>query len=240
MPTAEIRKVFKIERCPEGGLLTYFEGEKYPVHGALTDEALWATEMLKKYIIGWIRMLAGSPQRYFIPLLVPFFKRVAQQWLSQFSRYSEAVVARYVESELLSPAVKEFYRVCMKLWPEWKLIILGICAILENDKYYRWVWQDLMMVANRLIMINRPAREMVKLISIFLRREKRPEYKELKWLKLFFWIPCVRRTISEFAREADFEKFKMDRYDFHQCLRIPNYDFDDKGLEERLDIVNRL
>lgn len=238
--TAEVRKVLKIEHCPEGGLLTYFEGEKYPVHGALTDEALWATEMLKKYVISWIRMLAGRPQRYFLVLLFPFFKTISQQWLFQFSRYSEAVVSRYVNPELLSPAVAEFYRICVKLWPKWKLIILGLCAILENDKYYRWVWQDLMMAADRLVMINRPAREMTRLLKIYLRREKRPEYQNLKRLKLFFYIPSIRKAISLFALNADFERFKMDRYDFHQCLRIPNYDFDDKSLKERLEIVNRL
>ena len=50
IPTARLHKA-RVEYLPEGGALTYFEDQKYPVHGIPTDEGLWAAEMVKKYMI---------------------------------------------------------------------------------------------------------------------------------------------------------------------------------------------
>ena len=229
---ASIPTKARIERTAEGGLLTYFEGQKYPVHGALTDEALWATEMLKKYVMGWARVLAGNP-----------FK-VVERWVFNFGRFSEAIFVPYFRVEDLSPSVRHFYDVSVKLWQDETSVNVtkGICMILENDKAYRFRWQDIMMCASRQALIDNPSKEITRLVKIYMRREKRKEYQSLKWLiKVFlFFKPSVKKIIRDFAREADFKKFAMDRWDFHAALRQKSYDYDDKGYEERLAIVNIL
>ena len=221
-----------VEYPKEGGVLTYFKGQKYPVHGALTDEALWATEMLKKYVMGWARVLVGNPFR------------IVERWMFNFGRFSGTIFVPYFQVEELSPAVRHFYDVSINLWRDETSVNIskGICMILENDKAYRFRWQDIMMCVNRQALIDYPGKEIARLVKIYLRREQRKEYQSLKWLiRMFlFFKPSVKKIIRDFARTADFKKFAMDRYDFHAALRQASYNYDDKGFEERLAIVNIL
>jgi len=226
----------KVEKCPEGGYLTYFKGQKYPVHGFPTDEKLWVTEMFKKYISSYMRLLTGKPQKYFLVLIFPILKPLVLQWIKQFARYSEGVVLQYIKPEEFSPAVQEVYRVLMEIWggtQDADNAILGLCFILEHDKAYRWHLQDILMAANKTMLINGTVKEVTRLVNLYATRELREKvYKDmgLVIIPLMWLLPMLRKAVKRFAEEADFKKFQFDRYDLHACLREKNYDYDNSNI----------
>ena len=222
--------------CPEGGVLTHFEGQKYPVHGNPSDEALWATEMLKKYVMGWVHVLLGNPFT------------MHRRWLYNFYRYAHGITDSYININQLSPCVRAFHDIAMLVRPKREIEIRGFVLVLENDKYYRWVFQDLMMCVKRQELIKRPTREAIRILNIFLERERRTEYQKLRYLKPLLYLPSIRRAIRDFAKEADFTRFNMDRYDLWGALQsgifppnpVNSYNWGGLSYDERVEIYNKL
>mgnify|MGYP001560492792 FL=1 len=279
----------KVENFAGGGVLTYFEDRKYPVHGYPTEEGIMLADFLKKYIISYAKFVSKKKGRALLSLL--FFKKDLLDWLKEFSRFTASVDEKYLIPNRLSPAVKAFFDSAMSCWGNlfWRekiiehnkdikesgsvvymfvgddgtpvgeeylyswswedLTILTFCVILEEDKYYRWIFQDLMMNVRKWELVKNPAKEVLRIINLFLEREHRPAYKNLGWaIKLFLWTqPFLRKAISDFARQMDFSKFNMDRYDLWGALnsQVANdysytYSFNGWTKEEMLENYQKL
>lgn len=197
------------EKQADGSYLTHFTRKKYPSHGMAVDEAMWATEMLKKYIMGWVNFLTNPPWRW-IPA-----------WIAQFERYAESVTDVYVVPHALSPAVRALHDCLVILFPERKIAVRGAVGVIEHDKHYRYVLQDLAMVANRDALCRTPRKELCRLIDIFAEREKRGNWKRLAtYVKLaVYLIPFIPRTANRIAKQMDLESLHMDKYDMYwACL----------------------
>lgn len=227
----------KVVTLSDGSFVTYFHGFKYPVHGLLTREALDATDMLKKYIIGWVRTMTGRPQRYLTALSLFLSNNLIKDWVREFERYSEHVTEIYMDTRHISPAVREFYNATITILGERKHFILALCAILEHDKAYRYRLQDILMYADKEEMIKNPAKEVTRLVELYIQREKRKEYHSIGFLvKLgLFFYPELKKWIKQFAIETDFTKYTLDTYDLFGCLREEAYDFGGKSPEQRMD-----
>lgn len=222
--SAEFRKA-RFEKFPGGGWLTYFQGVKYPIHGRPTDNDLYIAECIKKYVISWLRFLS---QNKFLAFVILFgLKSRAHNWLKEFGRFSSAMMGEEVNPDDFCPFVREIYR---------SLVICGFpltaaaggCKILEEDKSYRYRGQDVLMVASKSQLILRPARETSRLLNIYFQREQRVHYQNLGWvIRFFLWTqPKIRQAISKWAEEADFSKFKMDKYDvWGACNSQEHFDY---------------
>lgn len=239
----------RVEYLPEGGALTYFDNQKYPVHGIPTDEGLWVAEMVKKYVIAWLVFFGKSPQKYLMvlcsPILIFFFRRIFRDWLKEFTRYVDSIAVKYNRPDLFSPAVRHLYDTLIELWPEENFAIIAICIFLEQDKYYRYVFQDLAMAVRKDQLILHPATEFSRILNVYLTREQRVKYKSLGWvLKFFLWTqPGARRAASLFAERADFQKFYFDNYDLWAAFQSQagdsfDYAFGGKTQEQiRIDFA---
>lgn len=223
-----------IEKLPDGSFLSHFDNQKYPVHGYPTDEGVFVADVTKKYLISPIRILS-KPHRF------------VKTFLEELNRFGESVGFKYAKN--LSPAVRTFYEFAVTLWPKWEGVILAICVILEHDKAYRWRFQDVMMCARKWELVRNPTRETMRLVSIYLEREQRSQYRKLKWVViLLLLLPSVRRAIRQFAEVADFARFNMDKYDLwgafqSQIVGLGNphsYNFGGLSLDKMKEVYEKL
>lgn len=226
----------RTEYPPEGGVLWWPTPEHpYPLHGKTTEEELFVAEMVKKYVMGWLHVFTAPPWRWFA------------MWVNQFERYAQVITDQYVDVQLLSPAVKALYDALIQMFPMRHYAVRAVCFVLEKDKHYRWIMQDLIMEAKSGSLTKKPRREILRLVNVFFTRENRPRIKALKWPAriLVFLIPSLGYYARRFVMSVRLVRFQMDKFDLWAACSEANqpemsYRYGGLSQEKMLELYQRL
>ena len=213
----EVKKATKVEYPAEGGVLTYFEGEKYPTKGTFKKKltligGVEAIATSKKLILCSTKFLTSKPLIYFVPLVVLLPRKVRNKiiWsaLNEFSIISYDILSfHYLKSQFYCDSGREIYRVGNLLVEGFKgiernieheltkreriihIIVKTICMIWEFDDYWRFALQDGFGELNIQALRKNPAKEIIRVLEIIRGRDLMTSQSK-KWevIKKAVWL----------------------------------------------------
>ena len=245
----------KVEFDKDEGYLMYFEPDlKYPIAGLLDPVALKSGDVIKKYLKTTLHLIASPPFLFatIIAVLLPI-KKIEKRFLWDFAdlcahetkefifkldRYTRAVreIRRALE------ATAESFFVDQKTKYAIMRIIKSVGMILENDRPYRYAFQDVLTEMDRTELYSHPTREIKRLVNIFSNRFKARDFKQIGRLA---WIMCmlkpdVKEFIRKFLLELDLTKLRMDTKDKYMAYLQEGYNYAGLSKEQRLEIHKTL
>lgn len=116
--------------------------------------------------------------------------------------------------------------------------------ILEFDNAYRYRLQDLIALIDFVWLKANPAKELKRIIEIYLSREilyqdnmewgaREKVLKLANFLKILFWLPKFKTTFLRAFGEIDLEKIKFDDNDRYHTSFWRGYNYEGKDMETR-------
>lgn len=252
------RLLERVEYPEDGGILTYFEGLKYPFRGFLEVGSIGRANIVKKYVKLPFVMLSSRPLRYFVPIIFilpkSVFNKILSLWVQLLGEFCLETlrVDWYNENmyKLYSEPVNEIMRVLTRTFEakdqhtSW--IILSVCTILEQDKAYRFRLQDVLSQLNLTDFDRNPRKELKRLMKILVERDSARDWKALSGLVSIglFGVAIFRRdiykTIIRMIQETNPARYTLRTEDLYHCLTIEGYNFLGKSYEERLELQKSL
>ncbi len=237
----------RVEAVHSKGIFIYLQGEKYPVRGLPTPEALIAVNTAKRTFISTVRLLT-SP--FFLPSLflgMIFYRSFIQKLVDTY---------RGIVKPILKPlTLKPEYR-----WPGTNelsemghtfLLELGIedgvatkfSHIFEYDSAYRLRLVDIMSATSKEQLLSRPIREIRRLIKL----EQSRDYDEVgkkfsaagDLLCLILLHPALRRAFRTTIKQADLSKLVYDEGDRYWALKGTDYNAFGLNFEERQKLLEQ-
>jgi len=235
----------------EGGILTFYDGMKYPIKGFAEDEIVKEVAILKRAMISLIRFLVKSPMKYLLLLLpiIPknILKRIFWTAIEEFVNFSRLVLYRHIlKPDRFCQSGREIFRVLNEMTEnhvpiEKKELLtefnLDFLMIWEFDTFYRYCGQDILGEAKKEAMLKNPKQEISKLFKIFLERTQIKKIKE-NWhsleiaIKILLLNKHIKNLIKEFFQKVDLEKIKLDKADLYFAYPKKGYRFQGKSYEE--------
>lgn len=197
---------YRIDTPPEGGVLNWQLGSKYPVKQWVFKEAIFAVDCIKRAVMNALRLATSSPARYlFAPIiLVPniydWKGRLVRKAIEEFGDYAMIVFDRWgrllpfedeqgnqfgLQGIVINPqyyctVAREVRRVGMEMAGDWtpgRQFVEAVCMTLEFDDAYRYRAQDLMGEMNQPAFLANPAKEATRIMRIAMQRGKGTEQK---------------------------------------------------------------
>lgn len=241
-----------VEFPKEGGMLTYFKGEKQPWKGFMSKEPIFygpidALDTAKTIVLSAIKFLTSKPFRYFLPIFLS--KRIRWSALAELTEMIDAAAEKYyLKPKLFCTAVREIWRVFNPLpidnYKELshydirtrtlRRFLMFACMTLEFDDYYRLAVQDGLSELNKENLKKNPAKELIRIIRVIKSRDKMSSNAP-KWqtIERAIWLGSKVfgkefKKITNLIGRLDLEKIKLDGIDWYHCLIRSNYDF--KGI----------
>lgn len=233
---------------PEGGMLVYLTGCKYPKKSFPFPRGVQSCDIAKRGIINSIRFVTGLPGNI-------LRGNVLRSAFVLFGDFTDIIFTRkmdddhdvYLQERFYCDMVREIYRVGMILAgddvPSIQFVKC-VSMILEFDDAYRYRLQDIMGEYDRMGMMNNPRKEVVRLLKIAQQRDSGGTVGKfgsfIKIMPLLFLIPSFKNTVLRFFSLADVSKIKMDINDWYHTLVFNGYNFGGLNLQTRIDIRNTL
>lgn len=213
----------------EEGLMSAFEGWKYPRPQVPDPFALRAADNVKKYIKGWMEFLHHPS---------------ISNWLRLFADFGRSETEEFWMIERVRPRmVRELLRVgriCQV--NDWIMKTIGV--IFEQDFNYRHPFQDVVSLLDKDALNKNPAKEVKRLIYILNDRWHwgGKHWKKKAWV---VWMilklsPKARRFIRQFGKELNLKKMELRKYDLYSCLLTQNYDYLGLSYPERREMHKTL
>lgn len=248
------------KRFPEGsGILIHRQGQIFPTRGFPFGEACYANDVMKRDLIGSIRILSSW---IFLPtaiLLVFLPKKTVtaqlEKILSQFARKTVFLLEPYtLKDGYWKPISSEIGK-----WVYHFLRCLGISDLtarqiailpqyfLEYDDAYALRAEDTFSETNSIDLWLHPRQELKRIFDIAIKREGQ-QGEEIKnkirsivnvasFLLLSPWVKQAFRTSLDML---DFRKLQLDETDRYACLIWgEGYDFFDTPHKERLKLLEK-
>lgn len=247
-------------RFPEGsGILIHRKGQSFPTKGFPFAEACWANDVMKRFLVGFVRTLASPivlPSALLF-LFLPKKRKIAiiEKFLTQFCRTTSFIIEPYVlKDNFWTPMAGE-----IKKWTYLFLINLGIspavaeeaslipCYFIEYDDAYRLREEDMFSESNSADMWLNPRKEIKRIFKIAMRREEQ-QGEEIKKkmqaivsiLSLVLLSPWMKRAFRKSLDGIDYRNLRLDETDRYACLIWgAGYNFFDKTHPERLEMLAR-
>lgn len=237
-----------------GGVLSYYNGMKYPVKGFAYGDTVETVDMVKKISMGLMngvyKTFSNKIKAALILLLVRkqmfiLVKTMIKEFDVSLSRFLQAD-DKYCKSG------REIFRVFDYLKIKYNNPIFDnlrniICMIWEYDDAYRYTFQDILEDLDKKALKRNPAKELSRILSLITEREisvtknktveeTRTAWKFEKIKRLLFLlnlIPSLKRMVIDFFLELNLNEIKMDEGDRYHASFKPGYDWRYKREEEK-------
>ncbi len=224
---------FRVEYPPEGGILVYNEGMKYPSRGIPYPEALVAVDGVKGMIKIWVRSFNPFTWRATLSILI----RNGHKLLSD----------HMLEERFLSPFSKNVkkatYELCTSLRESDSENLSELLAwVIEYDDAYKNILMDLFYLTNSRALLSHPIKELKKIARAAQERlvndhDYLEKYRMVILLMLFmFLIPKFRRAVRHTILQVPVESFYPDDGEAYYMLTKKYYNFFGRSHEERMKI----
>lgn len=241
---------------PEGGIYVYYKGMPFPKKGFPYPEAVWHNDILKRVTLTIAKTFANKYMLVPLSLIVlmPWFmkKSILEGVLSNFVRIGEWLfMGDFLKADRYSNPARGLRKMltdmCMYLHLDQRTVEffpLIVSNMLEYDDAYRYRFQDLMTEASRQALMERPLREVLRIIKIGKEREQVPlvqaTMKAVYALVLVGLMhPKIKRAFKFSIRNLSPKEFKwmqLDNADRYHVLRQGGYNFLGRTDKERRNI----
>mgnify|MGYP001570903067 CR=1 FL=1 len=216
----------------EGGILTYWEGEKYPWKGYITKEPVLrgpvdVLDTNKAVLRAIIDFATSRPIRYFLPLLLLLPRKLRNKIIW---RGLEAIVEissitlrdYYLEPNLYCQSGREIYKVGLIIIKGNSYayeLLMAICMFWEFSTYYRLCFQDALGEIDKDALLKNPRKELERILGILMARttyqEQNDKYAKIRQIvrfgSWFFGKELIQ--LAEMMALMDFDKIKLDSAD---------------------------
>lgn len=238
-----------VKLTEDNGIVLYFKNHQFPMKGLRRGDKLIDSDTIKKYIKDDLILLASLP-KFVLPFILLFsFKKISSRWLNGFAEFSISISGRHwLNPKYYSRAVREIYRVGVKLFPSEKgqWVVKTICFILSQDLPYAWRLQDLIQIFNREAVLKNPAKEIRRVLGEFTKRDGQRNWKLISWgvYALVLLRPEIRKGVRAFFEELDIEQIWFDDADLYWCLgngdEKHGYNYLGLNREKRLELKEKI
>lgn len=252
----------RVEAPEEGGIFAYFRGMPYPRKGFPTPEAVYANDVVKRFIMSGVHLLGSRalilPMAVFALLPWNMKRATIENALNQWMRFAEYMYSPHMLQPMrMTACAREVWTVAARLFIE-----LGVsedvsrrasrclALMIEYDDAYRYRVEDLItsVVPSgpfRNAYISREGRDFLKRAQeAYNAREKWP-YVRTKFdaaFRIFRLAMRVRRVRNAWRvawAHADIRAMMLDDADTYHTLTWDQYDFGGLTIEERIKIFDR-
>lgn len=241
-------RIYKLDWA--GCVRQYIEDAEFPVKGFPTPEAMWSLNMIKKTFIEAVKIVSMPlfwPAFLIFAVMPHFLKmRVIRKVVSSYNRLSFGVISPHIlEDEHLNPVTAELHWWAYSfLWEldvdsfEAERFAECFSTIAEYDNAYRYRLQDIMAEASRKDLIERPVREVLRLVDILISRDVPGVADRLKRmgyiLAFLLMFPKFRKAFRVTVEGAQIENFVPDDEDLYWIALRTDYKFQGKTTEQRV------
>ena len=235
---------YMLEKVEIGdGIKLYYQGAKYPAKGFPFPEAIWSINILK-------RLLIVSSK---LPLWVLVFQKKKREYMTgQFIELGYKIMKKYLlKMCYMTPLAREL-QISIKVF----LVRLGfnnqtsydlsvlLSHLIEYDNAYRFLIGDLLTESSKSKMMNKPIREILRLLKIFKVREVEKgtlskRFQPVALLVCFaLLIPKVRLAWRTMLSLCRFEDLQFDEADRYWVLNRTDYNYLGETFESRFSRMN--
>lgn len=251
----------KVEFPEEGGILTYYKGEKYPYKGIrgklevkdgiVGECAVAKSDAMKGLIDCLLRIATKSPLKLFLPLLVfpPLRKKILNRLFNELIDFSFKVFKEgHLPPNLYCRSGRELHRLGEKFVARDRRgmgmnLVEAVCMVYEYSTTYRYICQDFFNEIRLENLRKRPRTELMRVSCIVAERSNQKErFEVIKWL-IILWSLAERKTFREIVNlllEADFGKLRPDQADYYHMLLFTSYNFQGKSFQERYNLRKQI
>lgn len=238
----DVSALERVEEPPEGGILTYMEGQDYPYRGFPFSEMVEKIDILKKVVRGILSSFFHSLKRRnkLQVLLVAFVPWLIMDTVKALIYVIYRAVERSrIKSNMYSQSMRELHRaLSTERYGEneehrtlRRQIRDSVCMILEFDNAYRFRFQDIIVELDKVSLRKSPGKEIVRLLTLMQTREKGQDLKDT-WTLLKFFIPGflfinrkLRKDLVEVLTDLDLTKVALTVEDKSYCYPRKDYHF---------------
>lgn len=233
--------ITRVELPQEGGVLTFMEHFEYPYRGFPMVEFVDKIEVMKKLIKGSLSGFYHSfgANKWKVLLILPailMFKELVSTGIYTFYR----LVERYrIKAHRYSKSIRELYRAFSEprkhesiRYMDLRFMLRDVlCMILEFDNAYRFRAQDILVELNKELLKKNPIKELNRLASIAISREKEQQVKDTwKLIKMFnsFYLRFdqqFKKMIVDILNNLDLKEFSLTPEDMVFCKPRKDYTF---------------
>lgn len=233
---------YNVELPPEGGVLSWHVGDKFPVKSWPFREAIYAIDCIKRVIINGARfftklpinILRGRVIRSAMEFFVDYCDTVFDRWGRMLPMQDDNGMEFGLQGVCWKPQfycdmVREFRRVALQIAGDDevnKKFVNAICMIFEFDDAYRYRIQDGFGIIDREAFLKNPGKEARRVFKIMQERGEGTSEKFGTFVKIIpfiFKVKIVRNTLKKFIELVDIEKMVLDEVDFYRCLLWGGY-----------------
>ena len=237
---AEKRFVSKIEYPKEGGILSWFEGERYPEKQLVYPEMFAILNPVKRFPINSLKLLKNSRLAVFLVILGSILpgcrklKRMALEMVIDMFWCGLHYVA--LQPNYYCRSAREIRRTALPYFKNIRLLDT-LCLVWEYDNAYRCRFQDFFGILNQANFLLNPRRELKRTIIEYKKRELSHSISQ-KFKMIDFAINAIiffyGKKIKRFIEDLDFEKVRMDIGDRYWTYHRLDYNVDGLDLIERM------
>jgi len=242
-----------IEYTKDKGTLLHYHELLFPQKGFPYVEVIWAMNLVKKNVLGKIRILAGA-----VPIMWPILFVGKKRRVRFFESVLEAIANQadyafdefYIKPELYCPAASTsaewtfVFLVNMGVHRELSGRIAQVVAmIMEYDNAYRYRVQDIVGETSAEALKVNPRKEIRMMIETLGKREPCIEntYKFAllaRIISLLLFIPSIKRAFI--TSIPNIELIKQDEADKYHCLFRSDYDYQGLPFEVRWKMLEEM
>lgn len=234
-----------------GGMYMEYVGVKYLRQGFVFPEAIDNVNKLKRLSVLFLSLINGKGIKGRIGSFLAHFTRVADWMFLWYDPVSKQTHTIYLKDNRYRQSIRELIKFINNF-----LDFLGIevkeenglkknfgrviGTMIENDNAYYWRMEDVFRETSKEKLLANPSKELTRLLNIYISREKSTDIFKaqaiIKFLKIAFWLPGVKKAFKKAIDSVDIEKFKMTSDDRYFTMIYEGYDFEGKTIEERTKI----
>ncbi len=241
--------VERAEFPPDGGVLTYFEGLKYPQKGFPFGATVEHIDRVKKNVkpfLKWFTKILGQNKLRTLLFFLIFRRELEELFKSLVVSFYSGMHIYLQNPMMYCRSVRELYKastlmILCESDKEWKQYLEFMrdlaCMFMEYDDTYRYRWQFVLSKLNKDNLKKDVIKELNRLLDIAIEKETY-EGVYTKWQdakKLLFFLrfsPKFKLKLQRFFLEINLEEIKMDEGDeYHACIKY-GFDF---GLPKHQD-----
>jgi len=238
------------------GIFVYLQGVPRPQKGFADPQALWATNMAKRYFIENVKLLVKMPFVAFIPAMCVMSHkarlRAIQGILDAYTRIAYGPMEGFIfKSEFLCPLSQELRKFICVLYEEMGLnteINTGIqfarvvSHMIQYDNAYRYRIQDIFNETSKERLIANPRKELKRLMLLMAQRDTNTtvvhKFKSIQWiLSVMLFSKTIRNAFLNAIKSIDVSRMGFDEDDtYWVCIRT-DYNFFGKSYDERMAMI---
>lgn len=215
----------------EDGIVSFFHDIPHPKKGFPTTQTTESINIVKKLTL---LTFSGIPTKRRIKKYLDLCDYILD---NPFKRYIKKGKSDYHKIKTYNKFSREFLKFLTALFTILKIdlrLARIISEMVEKDDAYRYRLQDIFSESSKEVLIKEPAKEIKRLIKIYLDRENpdtASKVKKLLYASYLLYIPKYRRAFSNALSQIDYERFKLDNSDKFWCL--PQFSYRFMGLNEQ-------